>query len=167
MNIFSPIPLFLTYLYNFAKNLSIMAKMYKSTLFVFFMFLASLQAAAGNNKSAAHLYIYNKEYDVFMNLDLKNHSLIAPGHELYGPVAGYMGKTNNSFYWIVISAEKDDQTTTLQLINDFGSEDLTATLTQENDSVYTLKQGKGNTIRLPNKGKWQKMPKTMIFKRSK
>ena len=53
----------------------------------------------------------------------------------------------------------------MQLINDFGSEDLSATLTRENDSIYVFKQGSGNTIKVPNNGKWQKLPKTLEFKR--
>jgi hypothetical protein len=53
----------------------------------------------------------------------------------------------------------------LQLINDFGSEDLTATLTRKNDSVYVLRQEGGNPIKVPRNGKWQKLPKTIELKR--
>ena len=53
----------------------------------------------------------------------------------------------------------------MQLINDYGSEDLKASLTRKNDSIYVLKQLEGNTIKVPNKGKWQKLPKTLEFKR--
>ena len=58
---------------------------------------------------------------------------------------------------------KNDHEATLQLINDFGSEDLEATLIRQNDSVYVLKQGAGNTIKVPNNGKWQKLPKSIEF----
>ena len=54
---------------------------------------------------------------------------------------------------------------TLQMINDYGSEDLTATLTAENDSVFVLKQIDGSTLKVPNNGKWQKLPKTLELKR--
>ena len=53
------------------------------------------------------------------------------------------------------------------MINDFGSEDLTATLTQQNDSIYILQYVDGSTFKIPNKGKWQKLPKKLEFKRSK
>jgi hypothetical protein len=53
------------------------------------------------------------------------------------------------------------------MINDYGSEDLTATLTVQGDSVFVLKQESGSTLKVPHKGKWQKLPKTMEFKRQK
>jgi hypothetical protein len=59
----------------------------------------------------------------------------------------------------------NDKKATLQLINDFGSEDLTATLTRKNDSIYTLRQNEGNPIKVPFKGKWQKLPKVLDFKK--
>ena len=52
----------------------------------------------------------------------------------------------------------------MTLINDFGSEDLEATLTRKNDSVYIFKQEKGSTVKIPKNGKWQKLPKTLEFK---
>jgi hypothetical protein len=55
----------------------------------------------------------------------------------------------------------------LQMVNDYGSEDLEATLTRENDSIYILKQGKGSTLKVPNDGKWQKLPSTLPFVRPK
>lgn len=53
----------------------------------------------------------------------------------------------------------------MQLINDFGSEDLRATLIRKNDSVYVLQQNEGNAIKVPRKGKWQKLPKELEFKK--
>jgi hypothetical protein len=79
---------------------------------------------------------------------------------------GYLGKLHNSFCWVITSCDiKSEKRAELQLINDFGSEDLNATLTRENDSIYVLKQGAGSTIKVPNNGKWQKLPKTLEFKR--
>ena len=50
------------------------------------------------------------------------------------------------------------------MINDYGSEDLTATLTVENDSLYVLKQVEGSTLKVPKDGKWQKLPSKLVFK---
>jgi len=108
--------------------------------------------------------LYNKEYDVFMKIDFVKQQLVAPGHELYGSLAGYMGRPYNSFYWVMLTAEVKGQTATMQLVNDFGSEDLMATLTMLNDSTYRFSQGKGSVIKVPNKGKWLKLPKTLDFK---
>ena len=103
---------------------------------------------------------------VYLRINFYKQDVTIPGQELYGPLPGYLGKQYNSFCWVITSCEiKNDHEATLQLINDFGSEDLTATLTRQNDSVYVLRQGAGNTIKVPNKGKWQKLPKTLTFKR--
>jgi hypothetical protein len=66
----------------------------------------------------------------------------------------------------MVEAEiEDEKKASMTLINDFGSEDLEATLTRKNDSVYIFKQEKGSTVKIPKNGKWQKLPKTLEFKR--
>ena len=111
-------------------------------------------------------YLYNNEYNVYLRINFYDQDVRVPGQELYGTLPGYLGKVNNSFCWVITSCEiKNDREATLQLINDFGSEDLTATLTRKNDSIYLFRQGAGNTIKVPNKGKWQKLPKSLEFKR--
>ena len=53
------------------------------------------------------------------------------------------------------------------MINEFGSEDLIASLVRENDSLYIFRQEEGSQLKLSQKGKWQKMPKKMEFIRQK
>ena len=111
-------------------------------------------------------YLFNKEYNVYLRINFYDQDVRVPGQELYGTLPGYLGKVNNSFCWVITSCQiKNDREATLQLINDFGSEDLTATLTRKNDSIYLFRQGAGSTIKVPNKGKWQKLPKSLEFKR--
>ena len=111
-------------------------------------------------------YLYNDEYDVYLRIDFYNESITVPGNELYGKLPGFLGKKNNSFCWAITAAEVDgEKTAELSLINDYGSEDLTATLTRQNDSIYILKQEKGSTLKVPKDGKWQKLPKSLPFKR--
>ena len=111
-------------------------------------------------------YLYNNEYNVYLRINFYDQDISVPGQDLYGKLPGYLGKLHNSFCWVITACEvKDEQHAEMQLINDFGSEDLTATLTWLNDSTYELKQGAGSTIKVPNKGKWQKLPKTLEFKR--
>ena len=112
-------------------------------------------------------YLFNKEYSVYLRIDFYRENITVPGQELYGQLPGYLSKQHNSFCWLITSAEVDDKshTATLQMINDYGSEDLTATLKAESDSVYVLKQIDGSTLKVPNNGKWQKLPKTLEFKR--
>ena len=121
---------------------------------------------AQQDSTTFRAYLYNNEYNVYLRINFYKQDVTIPGQELYGPLPGYLGKQYNSFCWVITSCEiKNDHEATLQLINDFGSEDLTATLTRQNDSIYVLRQGAGNIIKVPNKGKWQKLPKTLAFKR--
>lgn len=112
-------------------------------------------------------YLINNEYEVFLRINLYDQDINVPGQELYGPLPGYLGKMRNSFCWVIPSCEViNEEKAVLHLINDFGSEDLTATLTRKNDSTYVLKQGAGSTIKVPHKGKWRKLPKTMEFRKN-
>lgn len=85
---------------------------------------------------------------------------------MYGELPGYLGKRHNSFCWVMVDAEvESEKKATMTMINDFGSEDLVASLTRKNDSIYIFKQEKGSTVKIPKNGKWQKLPKTLEFKR--
>ena len=131
------------------------------------LILMLLPAIAQESKEPFRAYLINKEYKVNIRIDLYRQNITVPGQDLYGELPGYLWKQDNSFCWLITSAEVDDsgKTATLQLINDYGSEDLTATLKAENDSVYVLKQIEGSTLKVPNNGKWQKLPKTLEFRR--
>jgi hypothetical protein len=128
--------------------------------------VAVMNGFAQKDNSAFRAYLYNNEYDVYLRINFYDQDVTIPGQELYGDLPGYLGKKNNSFCWVITSCEiQSEKKATLQLINDFGSEDLTATLTRKNDSIYILRQGDGNPIKVPSKGKWQKLPKTIELKR--
>ena len=114
-----------------------------------------------------HAYLINNEYDVYLRINFYDEDITVPGQELYGQLPGFLGKKHNSFCWLITSAKVNGNTATLSLINDYGSEDLVATLAQKNDSVYVLKQEEGSTLKVPKNGKWQKLPKTLEFKRQK
>ena len=49
------------------------------------------------------------------------------------------------------------------MINDYGSEDLSATLHLKNDTTLVLEQGRGSAIKIPKNGKWQKLPSKLTF----
>lgn len=110
--------------------------------------------------------LYNQELDVYFVIDLHGNGIMVPGHDIYGPLAGYIGKGNSSFYWLVVDSEIKDGKAIMQMVNDYGSEDLTVTLQQLNDSTYRMTQGKGSVIKLPNNGKWMKLPSTVEFKKN-
>lgn len=127
--------------------------------------LTAIGMKAQSNNTPFRAYLFNNEYDVFLSINFYEQDITLPGQDLFGQVPGYLGKKNNSFAWLITSAKINGDKAKLQLINDYGSEDLTATLTRKNDSIYVLKQESGSTLKVPNKGKWLKLPKTLEFKR--
>ena len=98
--------------------------------------VATMKCFAQKDSTAFRAYLINNEYEVYLRINFYDQNIKIPGQEA-----------------------------TLQLINDFGSEDLKATLIRKNDSVYTLRQEQGNAIKVPFKGKWLKLPKTIELKR--
>ena len=142
--------------------------MRKTGLIIIALWLTISAFAEQKDSTIFRAYLYNNEYDVYLNINFYDENIKVPGQELYGPLPGYLGKKNNSFCWVITSAKiKDKKTATMNLINDYGSEDLTATLTQKNDSIYILKQESGSTLKVPKNSKWQKIPKTIELKRRK
>ena len=139
--------------------------MKKLFLFSIVLHITVLSASAQQNSKPFRAYLYNNDYEVFMRLDLYGESITVPGQELYGELPGYLGKKHNSFCWLITSSKIDGEKAELQMINDYGSEDLTATLTLENDSLYVLRQVEGSTLKVPKDGKWQKLPSKLVFKR--
>ena len=138
-----------------------MKKLILATLLV--MTAISVSAQQENRPFRAHLY--NSEYDVFLRIDFYDESITVPGQDLYGSLPGCLGKTHNSFCWLITTAKVKGHTAHIALINDYGSEDLTATLTVKNDSIYELKQVEGSALKVPKDGKWQKLPKVLTLKR--
>ena len=140
----------------------------KKLLFLLFTFHLSLPTAVAQSDSTTfRAYLINKEYDVYLRINFYDEDINVPGQELYGPLPGYLGKNHNSFCWVITSAKVKGKSATIALINDYGSEDLTATLTCKDDSTYILRQDEGSTLKVPKNGKWQKLPKTLELKRRK
>ena len=126
------------------------------------MLCLTMSAAA---QKPFHAHLINNEYEVYLRINFYDRDISIPGQELYGQLPGFLGKKHNSFCWIITDADIKGKKATLSMINDYGSEDLTATLTQKNDSIYILKQEEGSTLKVPKNGKWQKLPKTLELKR--
>ena len=142
--------------------------MRKTCLTIIALWLTISAFAEQKDSTTFRAYLYNNTYEVYLRINLYDEDIKVPGQELYGTLPGYLGKKNNSFCWVITSAKiKNSKTATLNLINDYGSEDLTATLTRQNDSIYILKQESGSTLKVPKNGKWQKIPKTLELKRRK
>lgn len=109
--------------------------------------------------------IVNDEYQVWIEMDFYESTVVVPEQEIFGEVAGYLGAKRDPRKWIVTEAQMEDKSAArLEIINDYGSEDLVASLTRNADGTYTLRQLNGSTIKIAVKGKWVKLPKVLVFK---
>lgn len=107
-------------------------------------------------------YLYNKEYKIYLRINLYEKDIKVPGQELYGLLDGYIGSNQSGNMWMITSSEiKNATTAEIEVINDYGSEDFTATLRLNRDGSYTLKKNGGSTLKFGVRGKWQKLPGTI------
>lgn len=135
----------------------------KKTVIITVLMLICIAASAQQEQKAFKGYFVNDEYSVYMRLNLYDNMDI-PEHELFGPLPGFLAKQHNGFYWLITDAEvKSNKKAELQMINDYGSEDLSATLHLKNDTTIVLEQGRGSAIKIPKNGKWQKLPSKLTF----
>lgn len=135
---------------------------YKRFSLAFFLFVLVLSAKA---EEPFKCIVTNKEYNVFLRLNLYEETIPIPGQEILGNTFGYLKKPTDSRVWIVTGAtiSKDGKKAALEMVNDYGSEDLNAELILNSDSTYLLRQLQGSTIKVAGKNKWIKLPKELKF----
>lgn len=137
----------------------------KRYLFTVIALLLTTALSAQKDSTGFCAYLFNDEYQVFMRISFHRQDIIIPGQDILGPLPGFIGKEHYTFCWPIVAAEIKNNEAHLQLVNDYGSEDLEAVLVRENDSIYTFRQGKGSAVKMPDGGKWQKIPKILTFKK--
>lgn len=151
--------------------MSIKTRFYKSVkrlLSAAFLSAVTATAFAQQSQEVFCGRLVNDEYEVYLRIDFLKQDITIPGQEIYGALPGYLGKKNNSFCWPITTVKKHgEREMLLTMVNDYGSEDLTVTLSLQRDSTYVLKQVSGSTIKVPKSGKWQKLPKTLVFRRAR
>ena len=104
-------------------------------------------------------YLSNNEYEVYLQINFYQNDIKVPGQEIFGTIAGFLGDRKDSRKWLITDAAIEGKTAHLSIINDYGSEDLTADLTLESDGTYSLKQIAGSNIKIARNRKWVKIPK--------
>ena len=108
--------------------------------------------------------IYNQTYQVYIEMNFYENNIEVPEQEIFGSLPGYFGAKRDTRKWLITEASLTDQRTArLSIINDYGSEDLTATLTSNSDGTYTLTQQEGSAIKIVVDRKWVKLPKRLVF----
>ena len=130
----------------------------------------STKQLPANNKAADSVTfkgnLYNKEYNVYLRIDFYRKQIRVPGQDIFGDLPGFFGDYDDGRKWLFTDATlADSRTAKLQIVNDYGSEDLEATLTLEKDGTYLLTQGSGSTLKIARNRKWVKMPKKLVFTR--
>ena len=108
-------------------------------------------------------YLANNEYEVYLQINFYQNDIKVPGQEIFGTIAGFLGDRKDSRKWLITDAAIEGKTAHLSIINDYGSEDLTADLTLESDGTYSLKQIAGSNIKIARNRKWVKIPKKLTF----
>ena len=130
----------------------------------FFTLHSSLLTLSAQDKPFKGVII-NKANDVFMRINLYEDDIKIPGQEILGNTYGYIKKNTDSRVWIIIGVTIDEKhnKALLEMVNDYGSEDLNAELSIQPDSTYLLRQLNGSTIKMAGNGKWIKLPKELKF----
>lgn len=126
--------------------------------------LVSLLSAAQEERPFA-VTISNDEYKIYIKMNLYDKDITVPGQDVLGQVDGYIGSSQSRNTWIIVSSRLTGRNTAeIELINDYGSEDLTAVIRHNADGTYSYRKKGGSTLKFGVKGKWQKLPATMVFK---
>lgn len=144
------------------------------TYFCFALFSVNIQAqnsstiaeSVAQQECAEKTFIgeyRNDELKIFLRINLIDKNVQVPKQDILGEIDGYIGSTQCDHVWPIVDSEVNGNTAQLQLINNFGSEDFTATLTDNGDGTVTLKHIQGSTFKFPVNRKWQKIPKTVVF----
>ena len=108
----------------------------------------------------------NKEYNVYLKIDFYHQNIKVPGQEIFGEMAGYFGDYQDGRKWLITDISMiTEREVSLSIINDYGSEDLTAEIIVTDDGKYIFKQLKGSTMKVARNRKWLKIPKTLEFVR--
>lgn len=139
----------------------------KKLLFILVLSMITA-AAAGQEARPFDTTIRNDEYKIYIRLNLYDNDVKVPGQDVLGEVGGYFGSTQSSTKWFIVDSRViDSRTAEIEVVNDYGSEDFTATLKANPDGTYDYKKEGGSTLKFAVKGKWQKLPARLELKQGK
>ena len=152
--------------YICTKNI-ILRNMKKNIIIMGLLFM-TLKGFAQADSTTFKGHLYNNEYEVYIDMNFYKNDILVPHQEIFGKIAGFLGDIHDGRKWLFTSAKiVNKKNAQIEIINDYGSEDLEATLTCNPDGTYTLTQGKGSTIKIVRNRKWVKIPKILVFKKTR
>lgn len=106
---------------------------------------------------------HNNEYNVYIKINLIDKDILVPGQEILGELDGYFGSTQSSHIWPITSSELEGSTAQIEVINNYGSDDFTASIILKDNNTLEFKHLKGSTFKFPVNKKWQKLPSKLTF----
>lgn len=115
------------------------------------------------NDTIFKAHLVNDEYQVWMDINFYDNNIVIPRQEVFGQVPGYFGAKRDTRKWIISDAEIKGNKAKLLIINDYGSEDLTAELRLNGDGTYSLIRLDGSVMKIVVNNKWVKIPKELVF----
>lgn len=129
--------------------------------------LSALAVMAGaQNDSPFKGKIYNGEFQVWIEMDFYENNITVPGQEIFGELPGYFGAGRDDRKWLITDARISKDMAEISIVNDYGSEDLTATLKYNHDGTYTLERIEGSVMKIVVNRKWVKLPGKLVFSRN-
>lgn len=141
-------------------------KMMRKFIFLTIVCFSMLSAFA-QDSTAFRAYLYNEDYKVYLEINFDKNDIVVPGQEIFGKVPGYFGALRDSRKWLITSADvASENTAKLAITNDYGSEDLEATLVRRKDGTYLLHQESGSRLKIVVNRKWVKIPTDLVLVRS-
>ena len=136
----------------------------KKYLFLNLLCFMGIMATAQNTQKLPFKGIIgNSEYRIYIKMNLYENNVTVPGQEIFGELPGFIGDSIDSRKWLFTSAKIHKNTAQLAITNDYGSEDLLATLTLNKDNTYTFQQVEGSNMKIARQRKWKKLPKTLVL----
>lgn len=148
------------------KGLSLSQKAKTSMKKVILALLLTSISLATNAQSLLRGTYYNAEYQIYLHLNADSCNVMVPGQDIYGELAGYFSSKRDSRLWLVIECERlKKNKVEVTVINDYGSEDFTATLTEDEDGNITMKHLGGSTYKIVVNSKYVKIPKEIVLKK--
>ena len=132
---------------------------------VLLIMLCTMTAAAQESTDSIFKgRIENAEYQVWIEMNFYENNVKVPQQAVLGELPGYFGAKRDRRKWLILDTDIKGNIATITLVNDYGSEDLVATLTRNADGTYTLAQKSGSTLKIAVNNKWVKIPKKLVFK---
>lgn len=78
--------------------------MKKSIILLILMTLSMQGSAQTENRKIFQTYLYNEDYQVWLDINFYDNNIIVPSQELFGELPGYFGAKRDTRKWLITDA---------------------------------------------------------------